>query len=105
MDTLALLLWDWTNCKIVATIIQGAPQASFEASVIEQKTSAYQAALAAAILVDQANDLAATGVRNNGIDHYLVDEMVNIALQQVVTDMLPKKVLARVKRVGFMVKH
>ena len=32
------------KCKIVATIIQGAPQASFEASVVENKTSAYQTA-------------------------------------------------------------
>ena len=54
-DTRTLLQW-WTDahkvleglalgtpqakCKIIATIIQGAPQASFEASVVEQKTNA-----------------------------------------------------------------
>ena len=103
-DTRTLLQW-WTDvhkvleglalgspaakCKIVATIIQGAPQASFEASVIENKTNGYQAALAAATLVDQANgnNLAVTAVRNNGVDHYLTDAMVVLALQQVVTDM------------------
>ena len=114
-DTRTLLQW-WTDahkvleglalgspqakCKIIATIIQGAPQASFEASVVEHKTNAYKAALTAAQATDAANgnDAEVTVVRTNGIDHYLTDDMVDLALQQVVTDMLPKKVLARVKR-------
>ncbi len=114
-DTRTLLQW-WTDvhkvleglalgtpaakCKIIATIIQGAPQALFEACVAENKTAAFQAAIDAAIVVDTAagNNNAETAVRNNGVDHYITDDMVNLALQQVVTDMLPKKVLARVKR-------
>ena len=110
-DTHTLLQW-WTDvhkvleglalgtpaakCKIVATIIQGAPQASFEACVAGSKTTSFQTAIDAAIITDAANgnNLAVTAVWNNGPDHYFTDDMVNDALQQVVTDMLPKKVLA-----------
>ena len=88
------------KCKIIATIIQGAPQASFDASVFEQNIAgAYNTNLTATLAADVAagNDAASTAVWNNGVDHYLmdamVDAMVDAALQQVVTDMLPKKVL------------
>ena len=91
-DTRTLLQW-WTDvhkvleglalgtpaakCKIVATIIQGAPQASFEACVAECKTTAFQTAIDAAIITDAANhnNLAVTAVRNNGLDHYLTMTM------------------------------
>ena len=72
----------------------------FQASLTTQATNAYNAALETALQQDQANgnNNASTQVRNQGVDHFRNNDHLDVALQVVNLNLMPRKVLAKVKR-------
>ena len=75
------------------------PIAVFKGAIDAQARVAYIQALTAAEAVDIAagNTNASDAVRNNGAEHYIHDDHLDVALNLVLTNYLPRKVLARVK--------
>ena len=73
---------------------------STKGAIDAQARVAYIQALTAAEAVDIAagNTDASDAVRNNGADHYILDDHLDVALNLVLSNYLPRKVLARVKR-------
>ena len=76
------------------------PIAVFKGAIDAQARVAYIQALTAAEAADRAagNTDASDAVRNNGAEHYIHNDHLDVALNLVVTNYLPRKVLARVKR-------
>ena len=69
-------------------------------SIDAQASVAYIQALTTAQAADRAagNTDASDAVRNNGAEHYIHNNHLDVALNLVLTNYLPRKVLARVKR-------
>ena len=72
----------------------------FQHSLSTQAQDAYNAAMTAAEATDVANGNhdAANQVRTNGVDHYRANGHLDLALQVTLLNLMPSKVLPKVKR-------
>ena len=73
------------------------PIAVFKGAIDAQARVAYIQALTAAEAADRAAGNT-DAVRNNGAEHYIHNDHLDVALNLVLTNYLTRKVLARVKR-------
>ena len=89
-----------TRRPIMEACMRTGPMAVFKGAIDAQARVAFIQALTAAEAVDIAagNTVASDAVKNNGADHYILDEHLDVALNLVLSNYLPRKVLARVKR-------
>ena len=85
---------------IITACMRTGPLATFNASVALSQKARYEEELAIAQATDRANGntVAADAVRANGQGHYTHIDQLWIALNTVVSTLLPSKVVARVKR-------
>ena len=85
---------------IMEASMRTGPLASFHAALQVQATQVFQAALEAAIAADAAagNTNQQDAVNANGVAHYSHNDHLDMALGLVVTNYLPRKILAKVKR-------
>lgn len=74
--------------------------AQFQAMLQVQAQNRYDAALVTAQQADQAagNTVASDAVRHNGVDHYRIVDHLTDGINHVITNLLPRKCLAKVKR-------
>jgi hypothetical protein len=79
--------------RVTLTMMRDMPKTLFESSILNQSTDAYQAALDAA-----ADDAARNAIRARGIAHYRHVDHFEPAIQNVIVNMMPKKILQYVKR-------
>jgi hypothetical protein len=79
--------------RITLTMMRDMPKTLFESSILNQSTDAYQAALDAA-----ADDAARNAIRARGIAHYRHVDHFEPAIQNVMVNLMPKKILQYVKR-------
>lgn len=95
------------NLTTVATIMpihtacmRSHPKSLYEGAFLGEKTRAYEAALTAARATDATagDTVASQAVITRGVDAYAEVVHLNTALGFVVADLLPQKVLSRVKR-------
>ena len=92
---------DYDTIKpIYEACMRQGPLGQFNAALNALKQNGYDSALAAALATDQAagNNNASQAVINNGVGHYADVPHLKMALQYVVTENLPRKILAKVKR-------
>ena len=89
-----------TRQPIMETCMRAGPKAVFIGAIAAQAKVAYLTALNVAKQADQAagNTTASDAVIANGEDHYMDNDMLDGALKLVISNYLPRKVLARVKR-------
>jgi len=101
-----------TRRPIMEACMRVGPLAFFHSSIHHSKQSRYDDALKNAVINDaRATNTAraalataaavtteADNVRNNGVDYYAHNADLDAALGWVITNMLPRKILARVKR-------
>ena len=89
-----------TRRPIMEASMRAGPKAVFEGALKALSKIAYLTALNAALEADKTagNTTASDAVRGNGVDHYLDNDMLDTGLQMTITNYLPRKVLARVKR-------
>ena len=89
-----------TREPIMEACMRPGPLNTFTATTRAYAETAYQAALEAAEALDATagNTDASDDVKAHGLDHYRHDDHLDIALQEVVTSLLPRKVLAKTKR-------
>ena len=89
-----------TRRPIMEACMRTGPIAVFKGAIDAQARVAYIQALTAAEAADRAagNTDASDAVRNNGAEHYIHNDHLDVALTLVLTNYLPRKVLARVKR-------
>ena len=85
---------------IMEACMRPGPLNVFRATTRAYAETAYHAALEAAEQQDRtAGDTTASdAVKANGVDHYRHNDHLDVALQEVVTNHMPRKVLAKVKR-------
>ena len=85
---------------IMEACMRPGPLNIFRATTRAYAETAYHAALEAAEQQDRtAGDTTASdAVKANGVDHYRNNDHLDVALQEVVTNHMPRKVLAKVKR-------
>ena len=85
---------------IMEACMRPGPLNIFNATLQAHAELAYEAALTAALQTDvtAGDTVASDAVRANGVDHYRHNDHLDIALQEVVTSLMPRKVLAKVKR-------
>ena len=95
------------NVNTVATVqpvheacMRVGPLASYHAGIQAFAAIRYNTALEAALAEDQrnGNNLAATIVRGHGVDHYIDVGCLVSAIGLTIQDLLPRKILAKVKR-------
>ena len=89
-----------TREPIMKACMRPGPINTFHATTRAYAEAAYEAALEAAAQTDATNGNtdAADAVRAQGLDHYRNNGHLDIALREVVTSLLPRKVLAKTKR-------
>ena len=89
-----------TREPIMEACMRPGPLNTFNATTRAYAETAYQAALETAEATDATagNANASDTVRTNGVNHYRNDGHLDVALQEVVTSLLPRKVLAKTKR-------
>ena len=89
-----------TRKPIMLALMRAGPVAVFEGALTALAKVDYLTELNKALQDDQAagDTTASDGVKANGIDHYRDNDHLDVGLQMVVTNYLPRKVLARVKR-------
>jgi hypothetical protein len=81
------------KCRIAETLLRDTPLTLFKASIGVQAELAFENELNAA-----ADDAAIAVIRANGVAHYTHADHFNVALQWVLQNSMPKKVLQYVKR-------
>ena len=91
-----------TRKPIMLALMRAGPVAVFEGALTALAKVEYLKELNEALRDDQtAGDTTASdAVKANGIDHYRNNDQLDVGLQMVVTNYLPRKVLARVKQIG-----
>ena len=89
-----------TRRPIMETCMRTGPLAVFNGALGALAKIAYLAELTAAEATDKAaqDTKASDAVKANGEEHYLTNTMLDKGLQMVLSNYLPRKVLARVKR-------
>ena len=89
-----------TRKPIMEACMRTGPLASFRSAVHVCAKARYTEALDAAYVVDAGagDTVASDAVKANGIDHYVLNQHLDVALGLVLTNLLPRKILARVKR-------
>ena len=89
-----------TRQPIMEACMRPGPRSIFLATLQAHAEQAYRVALQAAIATDTAagDSAASDAVRAQGVDHYRTNDHLDIGLREVVTNLLPRKVLAKVKR-------
>ena len=89
-----------TRKPIMLALMRAGPVAVFEGALTALAKVDYLTELNKALQDDQAagDTTASDAVKANGIDHYRDNDHLDVGLQMVVTNYLPRKVLARVKR-------
>ena len=85
---------------IMEACMRTRPYTIFTQSLQVQAKEGYDAAMKTALETDQAdgNTTASDAVRGNGVDHYRVVAHLDRALQVVLQNLLPARVLPKVKR-------
>ena len=85
---------------IMEACMRPGPMNIFTATLRAHAELAYNEAMKTALAADTTagNTDASDAVRANGIDHYRTDDHLDIGLQEVVANLLPRKVLPKVKR-------
>ena len=89
-----------TRRPIVEAMLRPGPLAQFHASLHLSEEADYEAALNAALITDQAagDTVASDAVVANGVAHYAALGHLDTAIGYVISMIMPRKVLARVKR-------
>ena len=85
---------------IMEACMRPGPMNIFTATLRAHAELAYEDAMQAALRADTAagDTVASDAIRTNGVDHYSHNDHLDIALQEVVTGLLPRKILPKVKR-------
>ena len=76
------------------------PLATYNQGVIGLATARFNQAMAVALQADNTacNTTASTAVNTNGVNHYINVDVLTGAIGMVVSSLLPRKILAKVKR-------
>ena len=89
-----------TRKPVMEVCMRAGPKANFESALGACATKAYNTALVAAEAVDvtAGDTVASDAVKAHGVNHYRHFDHLATALGLVVNNLLPRKILARVKR-------
>ena len=85
---------------IMEACVRTRPLSIFQRTLTLQATNAFNDALAAALETDRTagDTVASAAVRTQGVDHFRDNAHLDLALQVVLLDLMPAKVMPKVKR-------